>query len=514
MKKYAYLPGALMVVAAVLWSAFTLHWGRPAATLGAGGLAALGIGMAANRGAIREWLRDPRGVFVLNSAMSTMLLAAALVLVNAMAGLRATTFDWTEAGRNTLAPETTQILEHLGEDVVLTQFGRTRDPGVGRLLGAFAAGAPRVRLGFVDLDASPQTARRYGVVRAGTVVAESARRFRRIEQLTEPAIATAILQATSPVEPAVCFATGDGEHNLADTGPQGLSGLASVLAASNYAPRAVSLLQSDVPQDCAVLVIAGLPGGLPTDALARVEAYLARGGRIALTLDPSVDPGIAAFVRRLGIAAGQGVIVETSGAGRAVGAGPENPVSFAYHDHPITRGFDQRTIFGQAVPLAVVRTEIGDPKPLVSTADTAFERVDLVSRSTEFREGRDRKGPFLLAVASSIPRGSRDAALPEPRIVVVGDSDFLANGLITWTANRDFAVRIMAWLAGVEEMNVVSVGEHQNRRIPLTEGRRTAMYLVNIGLLPLLPLIAGLVIGIRSRNQRLDVPGAQPPGRR
>ncbi len=176
-----------------------------------------------------------------------------------------------------------------------------------------------------------------------------------------------------------------------------------------------------------------------------------------------------------------------------MGAGPENPVSFAYHDHPITRGFDQRTIFGRAVPLALAPTEIGEPKPLVSTADTAFERVDLVSQATGFREGRDRKGPFLLAVASSIPRGSQDAALPEPRIVVVGDSDFLANGLITWTANRDLAVRIVAWLAGVEEMNVVSAGERQNRRIPLTERRRTVMYLVNIGLLPLLPLVAWLL---------------------
>jgi len=198
---------------------------------------------------------------------------------------------------------------------------------------------------------------------------------------------------------------------------------------------------------------------------------------------------------------GQGVVIETSGAGRAVGAGPENPISFVYHDHPITRGFDQRTIFGRAVPLDVAPTEVGEPRPLASTAETAFERVDLASRTTEFREGRDRRGPFALAVATSIPRGSRDAALPEPRIVVTGDSDFFANGLIAWTANRDLAVRMIAWLSGVEEARVVSVSERQNRRVPLTERRRTWMYLVNLGLLPLLPLAAGLLV-LRAWSKR------------
>ena len=206
---------------------------------------------------------------------------------------------------------------------------------------------------------------------------------------------------------------------------------------------------------------------------------------------------------RFGITAGQGVIIETSGAGRAVGAGPENPISFVYHDHPVTRGFDQRTIFGRAVPLGITPTEIGDPTPLASTADTAFERVDLVSQATEFREGRDRRGPFALAVATSIPRGSRDAALPEPRLIVTGDSDFLANGLITWTANRDLAVRMVAWLTGVEEARVVAASERQNRRIPLTERRRTWMYVVNLILLPLLPLAAwaGLPRGVQKREE-------------
>jgi gliding motility-associatede transport system auxiliary component len=494
MRKFAFLPGALMIVAAVLWAAFALRWSVPAAVLGGGGVLALAVGVAANWKGVREWFDDPRGVFALDTLISTLLLVAALGLVNTLAGLHGATFDWTEAGRNTLAPETVSLVGSLGTDVVMKRMGRSRDAAARDLPVAFAALSPRLRVEDVDIDALPAEARRYGVTRAGSVVVEAERRFRRVDAVTEPALATAILQVSAAQAPRVCFAAGEGGHGLADAGSQGLSGLASVLSASNYDLAPVSL------------VIAGAPSGLRPDVLARVDRYLVNGGRLLLAVDPPVDPAVASFVARFGITVGQGVIIETSDAGRAVGAGPENPISFVYHDHPVTRGFDERTIFGRAVPLGVGPTEIGDPKPLASTAGSAFERVDLSSEATAFREGRDRRGPFDLAVATSVPRGSRDAALPEPRIVVTGDSDFLANGLLTWTANRDLAVRIIAWLCGVEEARVVAVSERQNRRVQLTERRRRWMYVVNLGVLPLLPLVAWLVVraadGVRSGTRR------------
>ena len=342
--------------------------------------------------------------------------------------------------------------------------------------------------------------RRYSLTAPGTVVVESGDRFRTVEKVTEPALSTAILQVTAASEPLVCFATGEGERGLADASAQGLSGLAAVLTASNYRPDRLNLMQAEVPESCTAVVIAGLPNGLATEAIERIWAYLVRGGRVAVLLDPPVDSKVAEFLKRLGIQAGQGIVVETSSAGRAVGAGPDNPIGLVYHEHPITRGFEQRTLFGKALPLSIVSTEAGEPRPLVSTGDTTFERLDLLSASTEFREGRDRRGPFVLAVASAIPRGTRDAKLPEPRIVVAGDSDFLSNALLPLAPNRDLAVRMIAWLAGEQETHVVSVEERQNRRIAMTESGLTTMRLVNIGLLPLIPVLAGLIQLLRSRR--------------
>jgi ABC-type uncharacterized transport system involved in gliding motility auxiliary subunit len=138
--------------------------------------------------------------------------------------------------------------------------------------------------------------------------------------------------------------------------------------------------------------------------------------------------------------------------------------------------------------------------PLVSTGDTTFERTDLLSQATTRRPDRDRNGPFVLAAASAIARGSQDAKLPQPRLVVVGDSDFLSNALLVLTPNRDLGMRIVAWLAGEEDAHVVSVEERQNRRVSMTEAQLTVMRVVNLGLLPLIPVFAGLIQLYRSRR--------------
>ena len=500
MKKYAFLPGAFMTVGAIVWAALTLEWTAPALTLGAGGLLALAVGVAANAAEVRAWFADPRGVFAVNSILSTMLLVAILGLVNAAVGFRAISSDWTEAGRNTLTLETRALLRALDRDVSFVQYNRVRDPLVAARLDAFAAESARVRVGFVDIDSAPQDVKKYAVTKPGTVVVTAGDRFRKVEKVTEPALSTAILQVTNATEPLICFATGEGEHGLADTTAQGLSGLAAVLTASNYKPERVSLTQGDVPQFCTVLVVAGLPGGIAADAIENIDRYVARGGRLALLLDPPADSKLVEYLKRYGIQVGQGIIIETSSAGRSVGAGPDNPIGLVYHEHPITRGFEQRTLFGKALPLSILNADVGVIKPLVSTGDTTFERVDLLTTSTTFRPDRDRRGPFMLAVASSIARGSQDARLPAPRIVVTGDSDFLTNALFALSPNRDLTMRIIAWLAGEEESRMVSVEERQNRRITMTESRLTLMRLVNIGFLPLLPLLAGLIQLVRSRR--------------
>lgn len=500
MKKYIFLPGGVLVVVALMWAALTLRWDRGAILLGAGGLLVLALGIAANLREIRAWFNDPRGVFAVNTAMSTLLFVAALGLINAFVAFRPVSFDWTANGRNTLTAESLTLVHGLDADVWMKQFGRTREAQANALLEAFDRAASRITFSFVDIEAAPAEARTYAPLRNGTVVVGSGDKFRKIDQITEPALAAAILQVTSESDVTICFATGEGERGLGDHSGEGLSELVTALGAANYEIDVVSLQQTEVPPSCRALVMPRPTVTLQAVHYERLEAYLASGGRLAVLVDPPVEPGLAAWLGKYGMAPGQGLIIETNPAARSVGLGPDSPLAVVYSAHAIVQGFEMVTIYHRAVPIVPTESDYGRPAPLSGSGKDSFERLDIMSQATALREGRDRPGPHAFGAALEMPLKAAGGG-ENPRLVVFGDSDFLTNAFITLQGNKDLALRIMAWLTGEAEARTVAVANRQNRRTTLSIQGRTMLYLVTLVLLPLIPLTAGLFQLYRAKRR-------------
>lgn len=499
-KRYSFLPGAALTIYASVRFAATTEWDTFNTIVALAGTAILAASAVWNRRELKEWLSDPRGVFVVNSTLSTIVLFAIMVFVNILVWYRPARVDLTESGRNTVGQDTRDTLNKLSRDVRLRQFGRTRDPRVDQLLATFQNSSRRITVDFVDADRDPKETQKYGVLKNGTVVATSGEKFRRVDNPTEQALVTALLQVTTDEERQICFVTGHGERGLADEGGKGLSKLAEWLRASNFTVERVSPLEGDVPAKCAALVIAGPERAFEPSELARLTAYINAGGPLALLLDPTSGQAFTEWLQPFGIKPGDGVIMDTSGAGQSVGGGPQTPLAFAYADHQITRGFEIATIFDWARPLDVIeRPEYGGhPVAIAQTSDRSFEELDLQGQTAKFDAGRDRRGPLILAAATTIKRSARSD--DELRLVVFGDSDFVSNGFLSRQGNATLFLRSVSWLAGEAEATIVSVQDRENRRIDLTERQRVWMYGVNIGLLPLIPLALGLVVYLRTRR--------------
>jgi ABC-type uncharacterized transport system involved in gliding motility auxiliary subunit len=482
--------------------AATMHWDGLNTVLAVTGCAILALGAVWNRREIKAWLRDPRGVFVVSTGISTAALFGILVLVNIFVWYRPARLDLTESGRNTVSGETRSVLNKLSRDVRLRQFGRSRDPRLDQFLAAFQHGSPRVTVEFVDADREPRETQKYGVLKNGTVVASSGDKYRRVDDPTEQALLTAVLQVTSDVERRICFVTGHGEHGLADEGAKGLSKLAAWLQASNFTVERISLLESDVPAACAALVIAGPQREIEPSELARLTAYADAAGRVALLIDPAPGIAPAEWLEARGVRPGKGLVVDTSGAGQTVGGGPQTPLALAYADHPISRGFEIATIFDWARPLEVIDRPAfgGHPVAIAQTGDRSFEEMDVENQTVRFDADRDRRGPLVLAVATAMDAKRSGRPEDEMRLVVFGDSDFISNGFLNRQGNASLFLRTISWLVGEAEATIVSVQDRENRRINLTEQQRVWMYAVNIGLLPLIPLGIGLIVLIRSRR--------------
>ena len=168
-----------------------------------------------------------------------------------------------------------------------------------------------------------------------------------------------------------------------------------------------------------------------------------------------------------------------------------------YVDHPVTRGFEIATIYSGARPLAIDDRPTSGAKA-IALAQTGPRSFSTVNPDPEpvLQDGKDTPGPLTLATAVAFGQASGEDA----RLVVFGDADFVSNAFLRRQGNRDFFLRSLSWLMGEEEATIVAVEDRQNRRIELTERARAWMYLVNLGALPLIPLVAGLVVYLRSRR--------------
>ena len=500
MKRYLAIPGALLIITAFLRATINVAWDGGSVALAAVGAIVVALTAVAHRREVVAWIRDPRGVFAVTTGIAVALFVAALVMINIAVWYNPWSADLTASGRNQVSADTRAILRRIQQPVTLRQFGRAADPRVEQLLRGFAREMANLTVEFVDVERERALATRYGVIKLGTVVVAAEDKFRKVEDPNEQSVLTAVLQATSDVDRVVCFVTGHGERGLADESAQGLGRLHATLEAANYRTEPITLLETDVPAACAAVVIAGARHEYSAGELERLSAYSRRGGRVAVLLDPDPLPSLRAWLTPLGIEPLPRAIVDLSGAGRTVGGGPRTPLAVGYGAHEITQGFEIATMFDDVRPLRAIEQPAGGGRP-VALAQTSPRSFATTSGESEpaFNVARgDTEGPFTLAAATAIGPASRPHE--QFRVVVFGDSDFVSNGYLRRQGNRDFFLRALAWLLGEKEATVVAVDERENRRIELTEQMRAWMYIVNLGLLPLIPLVAGVVVYIRSRR--------------
>ena len=77
-----------------------------------------------------------------------------------------------------------------------------------------------------------------------------------------------------------------------------------------------------------------------------------------------------------------------------------------------------------------------------------------------------------------------DAPKPETRVVVVGDSDFAANGVLGIQGNRDLFMNTVGWLSQQENLISIRPKEADDRRITLTATQQTNIAWLSLLIIP------------------------------
>jgi ABC-type uncharacterized transport system involved in gliding motility auxiliary subunit len=437
----------------------------------------------------------------------TIIVIAALILVNWLANRYNKTYDTTSNKQFTLSSETKKIVQNLKQDATITYIDAASGFNQAKgLLDRYANLSPKIHVRYVDYKAQPVIARSYGLRFPGTAYVEIGSRREEAKSMTEEGITSAFLKDLKGVR-KVCFVTGSHEHQLDDTSDNGLSRFKSVLERDNYQVDPVSLLdKTEVPGDCKVLVVAGPQMNYTPNEVTAIKNYVEHGGRVMFLIDPPLDFGrtqvaandaLDSLLTSWGVTPQKDLVLEENPMGQLFGFGPEVPLVASYESHAIVNDLKgAATGFPLSRSLQVKNGANTTVSPLFSTTARAIATTKLSSNQVNPNDPSNKKGPFVLGAAGTYNTGKPN----DPgRFVVIGSSGFVDNAMLGFQANRDLAVNAVNWLSSDEDLISIRPKAPEDRRLNVTQRQMNMMVYTILIALPLLIIVSGVSIFLKRR---------------
>jgi ABC-type uncharacterized transport system involved in gliding motility auxiliary subunit len=315
----------------------------------------------------------------------------------------------------------------------------------------------------------------------------------------------------------VCFVTGHGERyapghvhlshvenrseepggtGVLEAPLDGIDRLKLAIETIGYRDRAIEApTLTAVPQDCALVADLG-----PRTAYAPVEVdllknYLARGGRVLLAYDPAfpVAPELASLLAKLGLAVGDGVVVDPT---NHYGTDPEQVAVPYYPPHPITAQL-ALTVFPGAREIRLLRPVAG----VAATALIATSKDSQVRplNATVPAAGPAETSPGPRVLAAALRGAWPDAGGTAFRLVLVGSAGFAANAFFPYASNGELAVAMIRWLADDTATPLLKPAAYSLPEVRLTHRQMQVTFVVLVVLLPLVVMLLGAAVWWRRR---------------
>ncbi|MGH7368709.1 MAG: GldG family protein [Candidatus Rokuibacteriota bacterium] len=522
LKRHTATAGAICLLAtATLW---LFYPGVPARwvflSLGA---ALLLLSLALNAGEARSAMGTRTARYGAGAAVMALLALGIVVAANAISVKHHARWDFTENKRNSVSPQTIQVLRTLEAPVNAIAFYRTDTPGKKAAEDLLTQYATYSRGKFTwrleDTDRAPALARQYGVETYGTVVLESGAagqpRAEKVLDAEEEKLTNAIVKITRPGKRVLYVLKGHGEREIGSTDRAGFSQAKEELEKANYEVKELFLARDPkIPDDAAVVLVPSPKTDLFPQELAALDAYIARAGKVFFMAAPFQAGTTAKYLTKYGIVVDEDVVIELNPIGQIFGVGPLVPVVGEYQPHPITKDMGGiMTLFPltRSVAPAKAPPKGVQASPLAQTSRQSWGETD----KSVFQTGKatpdpnEKTGPLSVAVVATVdaqpdPKAEGDAAkkTPKARLVVVGTADFASNQFLGAQGNRDFFLNAVSWLAEEEDLISIRAKDPKQNPVVLTAGQSNLVLGLPLLVLPGAVLICGIVVIMQRRRAR------------
>lgn len=420
----------------------------------------------------RRTLRSTTAVF------STLLLIGVVALVYILLQRSALTLDMTLAERFTLSPETENVLRRVDRPIRITGFyspaflgRRELDDEFFRLYEADTNGL--ITRQYIDPDQEPALAQRYGVTQDGQVFIsyvnpDGSTDFNTLARVPlsntqERDMTEAISRLLISGTLSVYFDQGLGERDPLENSQEGISGINNGVKESglNTYPLNIADLASqgkDIPDNAAAVIFVRPLTDLNDAEIGVIDRYLKKGGSLFLMADVlfNANPFLqqnGKFNQYLwdnyGIHALDAVVVDPTVSGQTaldvvsayvfpqteIGARldpTKNPTAFH-----LARAVD---INPNKLPPNIAAGRV------IMSSQQSYGETDLKTlgetNTFHYDQGVDLPGPLTTVVWSTNQQ-------TKAKIVLVGDSDFVTNGMVLSGGNGILFTDSVAWLTGL-----------------------------------------------------------------
>ena len=445
--------------------------------------------------------------FGATASLYTIVVIAALVLVNWLGNRYNKTYDTTSNKRFTLSQETQKLVKGLKQNATITYIDKASGFAQAKaMLDRYANLSSKVHVQYIDYQKQPAVARSFGLRYAGTAYVEIGPRREEAKAVTEEGITGAFLKDLKGVR-RVCVVSGSQEHPLDGSDSNGLSQLKTLIERDNYQARSITLLdKTAVPSDCNVVIVAGPSTNYTANEVTALKNYVEGGGRALIMLDPPLDfgkehvaenAGLVNLLASWGITEDKDLVLEQNPMGQLFGFGPEIPLISSYESQPIVADLKNSfTGFPVARSLQVKNTPKVTNEKLFSTSDHAIATTNLSSGEINPNDPANKKGPFVLGVAGTYNTGKPNDS---GRFVVIGSSGFLDNGMIGFQSNRDLALNTINWLSSDEDLISIRPKQAEDRRLTVTQRQMNVFAYTDLIAFPLLIIVGGVLIYLKRR---------------
>lgn len=414
--------------------------------------------------------------------------------------------DWTAGKRHSLSQDTINLLSQLPFAISVRSY-QTDNPELNKaiteILNRYQSHKDNFSFSLINPDIYITRAKADNIQRYGQTIIEYQGQQQLIDNLSEENITNALIRLHRGKPPLIQFLSHHGERDIKDNSAVGYSLLANQLATKGFSLTSINLLQQTPRLDNAILVMGSINTPLLDTEIEKLNHFIKAGGNILWLQDPALDTSQKSFEKAFNIHFIDGIVMDNNQEiSRMLKLShPAMIPVLEYKRHPITEKMQYYTLFTTATAITTnTKNNNWIATDLLITSDTSWSETGDIGNNASYTEQEDLAGPLSIGLAL-MRQNKTHEHLSSQRVVVIGDSDFIANNNLGKGANLDFILNTFNWLSQNDKLISIAPKNAPDLQLKLSARLAATLGISFFIVLPLMFFIGGAIIWYKRKKK-------------